>query len=528
VLVKPSPEALAALKPEVREELEALFASPEKLAALQKSLIRHSWMTGQLDYKLHATQKLIDSAIRGSARRKFYLLCSRRLGKSFYLLLRLFKKAIQKPGSRLLYLAPWAKDAADIANDLAAQILNDCPADLKPVYSAQQKEFVFPRVGSIIRLKGVNGEHARYLRGGAQDEIVLDECGQMDNLASVVSDVCLPMVLTTRGLVLLATTPPTSPGHESARMYEELAAEASAVKFTMRDAPHISDEAKAELLIEVGEDRADLAEILAGTKPPKSTTARRELFCEFVTDSDLAVIPEFTAAAKAEIVREHPRPTHYDAYTVMDPGMVDRTGILFAYWDFLQAKLVIEDELLLKGPNTQTIAREVLAKEEALWNGRNVVRYLDCSGDGGKRLIADLWSAYRLRFGEAYKHDMMAGIHLMRSSVQRRELVINPRCTNLIRQMENAIWNNRGNDFAREGEKKIDGHFDLVSALRYLTRSVNRGRNPYPEGHYLPGGPLGPARDAYISRKNAPKPKQGLYADTPVGKKLAKSRRKRK
>jgi hypothetical protein len=514
-------QALAKLSPaEMAAATDQL--SPGHRDAIRAHVVRQAWLTGDLAYKWHATQKKIDAAIRQTQRRKFFALCSRRTGKSFYFLCRLFSRAIRQPGARLLYLAPFAKDAAEIANDIAVQLLSDCPEDLRPDYNSQTKEFVFKRTGSILRLKGVNNEHARQLRGGATDEIVLDECGQIDNLKTVVTEVVMPMTMTTGGLVLFATTPPETPDHDSREIYEDLAGDGSSVVFTIRDTPHVPDGEKFVMLKELGEDPAEIPDILAGTKSARTTAALREYFCEFRTDASKAVVPEFTPEAEREIVKEHPRPECYVAYTAMDPGAKDKTGILFAYWDWLNAKLVVEDELLLQHPSTPDIAKAIRETEAKHWPDVEPRRFLDSAGDGGLRLIADLGRLYKLRFSPARKDNAMAAIHLLRHSVASRELVIHPRCKHLIRQLGTAIWNNRATDFQRVGQNENQHHYDLVSALRYLVRSVDRAHNPYPSNYFVVGGKLGLPAGTWISPKRRKKDNLGLYADTPLGRRLAK------
>jgi hypothetical protein len=497
------------------------------LRAIEERIAGEAWRRGDLQFKYHVTQKRMDAAIHTALERKqrrFCLLCSRRQGKSHYLVARGIETAIQKPNQRILYLAPWAKDAASIASDLAAKVLADCPEDLRPTYNSQDKEFRFPN-GSIIRLKGTNGEHAQFLRGGEAHLIILDECALMDDLRAVLNDVCLPMTATTKGLILLATTPPKTPSHEFTNIYEELAGEGATVMFTLRDAPHLDDDEKRFLLRSVGENPERITGILDGTLEPETTTARREFFCEFVTDADSAVVPEFTFQARQEIVREVERPDYFDAYVAMDPGMRDRTGILFAYWDFLECKLVIEDELLLHHAITDTIARAIKEKEGKLWGLRNVARVSDVD----LRLIADLALPKNggLKFVKAQKVDSMAAINLMRMDVQDRTLVIHPRCVNLIRQLQNAVWNKKGTDFLRPSDPmSIEGHYDLVAALKYMCRSISRKKNPYPQHFYDRGGKFGPRVNEWVSPKRSGQKKLGLFPDTPLGRRMAGLKKK--
>lgn len=503
------------------------LTDPAVLSAARRLVARQAWSQGELSILFHATQDKIYGAIQRNTRRKFFVLCSRRLGKTFMLLALAFQTAIRKPGARVLFLAPTAKQAAQIAVDTAAAILNGgsepdfaCPTDLRPELKAQQKEFIFSN-GSIVRLSGVNNEHSADLRGGAADLVILDEAGQMDNLKSVVSDVVMPMTMTTNGQIILATTPPDSPGHDSTQIYEDLAATESAIKFTIRDAPHVTHETKREYLIEAGEKREDVDEILAGKKEPLGTTALREYFCEFVTDASKAVVPEFTPAKQKQLVIEWPRPDFYDSYTAIDPGMEDRTGILFAYTDFLEGKAVIEDEALLHRANTNQIADVIRTKEAT--NFADHPPYARVS-DTDKRLIADLSQLHGLSFAPARDKDPVVEVNLIRNLVQSDKLIINPRCSNLIRQLRNAIWNNTANDFARAGQSSPDGHYDLVAALRYLIRIINWSRNPYPAHYYARGGRFGPGMTDWVSpktRRVGHSKQLGLHADTPLGRRLA-------
>jgi hypothetical protein len=498
--------------------------TPEQQEALKRRAVEMSWRKGNLRYLLHDTQKLIDAAVSSSTRQTFFLLCSRRLGKSYYLLNRLFSRGLTQPNARLLYLLPWARDAAEIALDVGSQILEDCPGDLRPDYNSQDKAFYFKN-GSILRLKGVNGEHARYLRGTAQHEIVLDEVGLMDDLKNVVSSVCMPMTMTTGGLILMATTPPASPGHDSIALYHDLANSNAAVKFTIRDAPesHIRREVKRTYLVEAGEKPERVDAILDGTEAPETTTAQREYFCEIVTDASKAVVPEFTKEAQKEIVREHARPEMFDAYVSMDPGFEDQTGILFAYWDFLHRKLVIEDELMLHRAATPQIADAIRETEERLWGAKTPYARVS---DVEKRLIADLRLIHDLDFRQTAKENSLSAVNLMRTDVQSRTLVIHPRCVNLIRQLENAIWNNRATDFQRAGEGSIDAHYDLVAALKYLCRSVSRDHNPYPDYYFAIGGKLGLPAGTWVSPKSRQTRRMGFYPDTPLGRRLAGVKKK--
>ena len=76
----------------------------------------------------------------------------------------------------------------------------------------------------------------------------------------------------------------------------------------------------------------------------------------------------------------------------------------------------------------------------------------------------------------------MAALNRLRLAVANRQVVINPRCTKLISHLRYAIWNRARSSYARSSDH---GHFDGVDALKYLVRSVDWNRNPFP--HPLSG-----------------------------------------
>lgn len=487
-----------------------------KQEALQKAAVEALWRRGSLKFKLHSTQLKILSAVKASTQRKFMVVCSRRLGKTYMLMCLAVELCLQKPGARVLYLAPYAKDAAELSQDTLSKILEDCPPDIRPEWKAQTKELVFSN-GSIVRVKGVNGEAAEFLRGGSADMAILDECATMDGLEQIISSVVTPMTMTTGGRILMATTPPASTGHDSLVLYEQLAGKNATAVFTLRDAPHVTDATKIEYLVEAGET-PELAEacILANGWP-KGTTARREYFCEFVSDADSAVVPEFTKDLEKEIIREYKLPEYYYSIVSMDPGFNDSTGILYASVDFASGLLYIQDESLLSRANTEEIASVIKARETALWRNPPMLRVSDVD----LRLVADLRAQHGLTFVSTKKEDSVGAVNYMRLLVGSKRIIINPRCTHLVRQLRNATWNRKGTDFARG--RKEDGHFDLLAALKYMTRNAPFHANPFPSWWTNVGMPGGPASGSWLSPKRKKKQSEGLFIDTPLTRRLRKA-----
>jgi hypothetical protein len=488
----------------------------DKAAALQKAAVEALWRRANLRWMCHSTQLKILSAIKASNSKQFFALCSRRLGKSHLCTILAIEKCLQKPGARVLYIAPWGKDAAQIVTDILPTILATAPDDIKPVWHSQARELVFPN-GSIIRLRGVNGESAAFLRGGSIDFCVVDELGIVDDAESVISSVLLPMAMTSGGTFLFASTPPMSTGHDSVAIFEKLAAQGATAVFTLKDAPHVTDAVKIEYLIEAGETPEHATACIKGDAVPKTTTARREYWASFCTDADSAVIPEFDAECERAIVKEWPRPPYFYSIVSMDPGFSDATGVLWAYTDFAQGKLIIEDEALILKGNTETIAKIIKSKEAALWPTPPLLRVSDVD----LRLIADLSAQHGLTFAPTRKEDRAGAVNYMRLLVGSKRVIIHPRCQHLIRQMKNAVWNRKATDWARG--RKEDLHFDLISALLYLTRNAPFTQNPYPSWWTGVGMPGGPPAGSWISPKRKQKQNEGLFIDTPLTRRLRKA-----
>jgi hypothetical protein len=232
-------------------------------------------------------------------------------------------------------------------------------------------------------------------------------------------------------------------------------------KYTIYDAPHIPREKADEYVNEAG--------------GPDSPTARREYFAEIVIDETHAIVPEFSRV-KADIVVERERPEYYDAYVSADFGFHDLTVVLFSYWDFARARLVIEDEISMQGASGIEVGMAVAAKERALWPGIKPTRVADAPA----QLLADLAHPTLgpgVAFGPARKDDAEAALNALRMEIGRKRVEIHPRCKTLTSHLEYGTWNSSRTSYDRaEGY----GHWDAIDALKYLLRSVARLRNPEP------------------------------------------------
>lgn len=453
---------------------------PKGLKHTRKEAVDNLWFKGVLYWKLNSAQKKIYEMFYNTKSRSPVIQCSRRGGKSFTLIILALEQAIRQKNSMIHYACATATMATKIVIPTMNKILDDCPQDLKPSYHKADKAFLFPN-GSKIQIEGVDEGNAERLRGTSTNLGIIDEAGFVDDLESLINDIFLPQTLTTNGKLILSSTPPKSSGHAFTKFIEKAKLKDAYIKLTMPDI--IALIANDPIHLRSHLDPDILAEIKESIGGENSPTWRREFLVENLTDSSSAVLPEFTDALEKEIVKIVPRPQHYHYYTAMDPGMTDFTGILFAYLDFKNAKLVIEDEYLGNSADKITIehiADVIKVKEGTLWKNneseRGKLAYRVSDNDAF--VINELAQKYKINFIISDKREKEVAISDVRVKLNQLKIVINPRCKNLIYQMKTVIWNKSRKTFQRGIEDA--GHFDLVDALIYLVKVCQWNRNPYP------------------------------------------------
>lgn len=444
------------------------------------------WRRGILYWKLDSCQKKMYDKHHSSTYRKVVLNCSRRIGKSYTLIVLALEYAMKYPNSQIKYACPTALMAQNTVLPSMREIMKDCPEDIKPNYIKSEKTFHFKN-GSIIQVVGTDEGNAERLRGTASHLSIIDEAGFMDDLPYLLNSILLPQALTTNGKLIISSTPPKSPAHPFMKLIIEAQKHDSYIKKTIydavedikNDAPHLKNRLNSEVI-------EDLKQSVGGEL---SIDWRREFLCEVSRDASSSVIPEFTDALEAKIVQEWEKPPRFDGYVSLDLGFVDLTGVLFAYMDFKSAKLIIEDELLINGYDmtTQSLADSIKLKEKTLWSdpktGMEQPAYLRIA-DADLVVLNDLNRMHKLSFIPGRNDNPEGAINEVRLKLQSEQIIINPRCKNLIFQIKAGTWAKNRRTFTRSEEA---GHFDLLAALMYLVRNVQWNKNPYPLLYDTPG-----------------------------------------
>lgn len=427
-----------------------------------------------IEDKLHEGQLdmlALVERIQSSDLKKGVIRTGRRFGKTYFLVWYAVRTCMMLEGIRFPFIAPTIKALKSVVLPIFQEVLKGCPKALRPEFKRQDGVFVFPN-GSEIPLAGTDSGHAEKIRGTKAHSLVLDEAGFMTDLKYVVNDICLPTLLYSEGLMIAASTPPTSPDHYFVEMLMDAEIKNATIHKTIWDNPMLTRKDILQAAEGVGcvidWDQMEIVE--------KSIAFRREFEAEILVDPDSAVIPEFTEEKAERIVKERDRPPYCNKYIIIDTGYIDFTAVVFGYWDFDRAKAVIEDDMLINfsqgGMNTEKLASQVIAKAKALWGDAS---YL-CHGDGDLIVLHEL-SRYGLPCSPVRKDNLEAQVNSARIDFQNEKIVISPKAVNVIAHCKYGVWNKRRNAFDRT---ENHGHFDALAATIYFLRHVNKADNPYP------------------------------------------------
>lgn len=420
------------------------------------------WHMGCLDWKLKPVQRdMLQSYNACVDDLKFVINCSRRLGKSFLLCCIAIGFALSTANAQIRYAAPTQKALKKIVHPLFKKIIDDCPCSCRPEWKSQDGMYQFPN-GSQIHLAGANNGHDEDLRGTEAHLALIDEAGFIDDLTYLVDDILMPQLLTTGGRLIMASTPARSPAHAFNEYAIEAKHHGNYAHYTIFDAGY-DDELIQKFCKEAG--------------GVKSSTWKREYMADlYVTDESSAIIPE-AANFKPGIVRDLENYKHYHKYVAMDLGVKHLTVVVFAYYDFLRAKICVEREFVINGPQMTTIKLKngIETIEHKLWQGAEP--YKRIADNNNPLLLLDLGSIHGMFFSSTSKDTLNAMVNEMRIWFANDRVEIDESCKVTIDSVRYGIWNDQRTDFA---VSKTLGHFDAVAAIMYLIRNIDQATNPIP------------------------------------------------
>lgn len=408
------------------------------------------------------------------------------------------EQAFKKPRAKIKIGTAFATDLLEFIIPAFDFAMDDCPDDLRPQWKSQRGKYVLPHNGSEIKLVGLDRK-PNGLRGTVIDLIILSEAAFISNLHYLFKSVIIPATTHRPNCrVLMLTTPPEVPGHEFLDYMQKAELEGGYIKLTIYDNPLVDETTIARLMKESG--------------GAASTTWRREYLCEHVTDANLQIIMDWDDERFAQITARDQLYGFYHKHAMMDLGVRDHTAALFGYYDFRRAKLIIEDEFVMNGPEmtTNILQAHLKRKEMEIWSG---VSEFDDYGDetalrltedqikrvntawethepavyqricdnNNPLLIQDLSLMHQLHYVATDKGTLQEMVNAVKNMVRSEGIIVHPKCKQLRGSLKYGVWDKHRKEFA---ESKLFGHFDALAALVYGVRNIGSSQvtNPIPPG----------------------------------------------
>lgn len=426
---------------------------------------RALWFRNNLFYKFHAGQRVIDEAFKKVVAKLFVANCARRFGKTYWVACVCVMVARSIPYGRIKIASAFLKDVEEFIIPTFDLVMDDMPDELRPVWNATKKKYRFSN-GAEIQLIGLD-KNPNAGRGNYCDLYVFEEAGFIKNLSYLYSAVVMPMTMYRKNArVLMISTPPKSPDHDFKDFCIKAKKENAYVELDIFKNPmvtkEIAEEYRKECLTE--------------------TDWLREYLCQFATDQTAAIIPEMMNYnyERGEVVEKDYQ--HFHKYVSMDLGVRDLNLTLFAYYDFTRAKIVIEREHVMSGPEMTTpkLHKAISAIELELWkdeNGKPRTPYKRVADNNNPLLLLDLGSVHGMFFHSTSKDSLHAMVNNLRVWIAQGRVEIDPSCKTLIDSLKYGIWNDNRTEFARS---KTLGHYDAIASLMYLVRNIDEQTNPLP------------------------------------------------
>ena len=457
------------------------------------------WRQGELLWKLHLGQMELEYACLTSVGKLFVADCSRQLGKSTWGAKKCVEKALKKPGARIRYATAFLTDLEQFIIPAFDLVLEDCPDNLKPIWRAQKSEYYFPHNKSRIRLVGLDRK-PNGLRGNRLDLVVLDEAGYVTRLKYIYQFVLIPATThVPDAQIIMMSTQPETPDHDFVFFCDKAEAEGGYVKLTIFQNPMLSKDRIEDIAIEFAPPDPKFSRAQKIAIGMATTAFRREYLCERVVEEDRAIIPDFNETRHVVESPRCPAWKFWHRIEALDSGVRDKTVTLFGYYDFARAKLVVEGEFDIRGPQvtTRNIANltrkvemelggyalnvEVPDKKDPTktnWECRENYVYRRTADNDNIILIQDLGAEFDLHFSPTSKDDLAAMVNQVRLWFSSGRIEIHPRCRGLIGSLKAGIWNLQRTEFSRSD---FHGHFDHIAALVYMVRNCPVHENPVPQ-----------------------------------------------
>lgn len=423
------------------------------------------WKRGQLNFLMwNAIQRKIEAKFQDCLARKtgiFFVNCTRGGGKTFWAVKKAYEY-IRHPDIKM----PQVFIATAFGEDLRTILIPtfEALAETKPDtividHIPSQKMYYDQLNKGKVHYRGLDLKK-NSLRGNYADLVIIEECQNVRDLAYQWNYVVKQLFRhRPYPMAIFVGTPPKTPDHDWVEIMEIAKLNDAYVEATIDEHDMMNEEEKAFMMKDITED-----------------AKLREYYCKIVIDRTKAIIPEWKEEYEIEVPKNDLW-QFYDTYEAMDLGIVDLTVCLYGYYEFAKARLVIEDEMVMNGPEmtTDILADALREKEQELWPDKEV--YYRASDTDNLLLLQDLATLHGISFACTTKDTLEAMVNQVRLWVKEGRVVVHPRCKQLLGCLRSGLWDDRRKAFARS---KVFGHYDALAALVYMVRNVRAEKNPIP------------------------------------------------
>lgn len=422
---------------------------------------------GSMRHLLHEKQQMLYDLVSENPEAAIY--SSRKVGKSYAMVVMGIEHCIKNPNQIVKHVFPTLTLAKEVVSELMGKVIPFLPEDMQPrAYRGARPHWVFPN-GSVYHINGADPGAVTGLRGPRCDMFLLDEVCFFDkgSFTDTLFGAIIPQQTTVPIKIVYASTPPEDTTHPSLDIIiSKMLKNKTLVKFTIYDSPIMTPQKIKEL------------EVMYADKPNQW---RREYLAELVANDDRRVCPEFSR--KLHVVDYLPldrdpqvydEEIKYSGFIVADYGIVDHAGILGCWYDHLENKMVVETEHAEKSMGLRRFKEVLDSFEEDLSDWCEPIDYcIDVFEQAG----FELRNEYMVPFRRPSKGKLEDQVGVLRNALANERIVINPKCKQLILQLEQGLWKDteKTKDFERTDEF---GHLDLVAALVYAVKFCPWGRRP--------------------------------------------------
>lgn len=453
--------------------------TPEEM----ETALAFAWREGRLTYLLRNTQRAIRSAWEKSKSisRKFYVECTRRLGKSSALLIFMTEECKKAPRMKCVFFAPVKEGLLDYIEPIIDETYLDCPEYLRPVFDRQRFMLRFDN-GSRILFRAANNKQYRVRRGLGAHLIGVDEAREIDDLTDLIDSVIMPALMDKGGYLIISSTPADTRSHPLYAIRTRAQLENWFIGISIWDANRLDPDVYTM-------DRIQEWKRETLKDPDGQERWEREYEIKWVVNQKRRAVPEWDTSKMVMSFDRDPYYQFYHHYIGLDWGYKDYTALTFATFNFRKKRLEVDGELTWSGKDVRSdlMSTRINLQYKALYgvdlfdNKRMPMlhTYRQISDSADPILINEINKYPGMNFTPVEKgHTLDAMLQEFRILVMQGKIVVDPKCQLLIHCLENGVWNEKRDKLDQD---VLAHHFDHLMALVYLARMVDWDANPIPK-----------------------------------------------